>query len=292
MNYVDTYSEVKKHKPETLRSKIRKFVLDGLSLWDNIKGIEKELNMPKVQFLYIHHVFKDEELALEKLLKRLRKNHEFISYSEGVNKILEGKIDKPYICFSSDDGFKNNVRAAEILSRHNAKACFFINPSLIGNVSYHDIEKHCRVRLDFPPVEFLNWDEVEKIQRMGHEFGSHTMEHMNVANAEKQVFQEDCEKTYEILKKHCGEAKHFAFPYGRFFHFNQTAYETVFNTGFVSCATAERGCHVNHGKALSYKELYIRRDHVILDWNIDHVFHFLANNAKRASTNNNLFAGA
>ncbi len=289
MKYFDTYKEVKKLKPEGFRGKLRNYALNGLSIWDKFKGVELELNKPRVQFLYIHHVFKDEEIALERLLKKLSLNHEFLSYSESVTKIIEGKIDKPYVCISSDDGFKNNINAAEILNRYNVKACFFINPSIVGNTSFHEIEKHCKKRLNFPPLEFMSWSDIEKLQKMGHEIGSHTMEHINVAITEKSIFIDDCNKTFEILTKQCGEAKHFAFPYGRFFHFNEIGREIVFNSGFISCATAERGCHINHDRLLLKEELFIRRDHVILDWNIDHIFHFLANNSKTANTSNNLF---
>lgn len=289
MNYFDTYKEIKELKPEGMRAKLRKYALDGLSIWDKLTGIESYINKPRVQFLYIHHVFKDEEINLDKLLKKLSLNHEFISYSDGVTKILEGKIDKPYICISSDDGFKNNVRAAEILNKYNIKGCFFINPLALENKSFYDIENYCKSRLNFPPVEFMTWDEIEKIQAMGHEIGSHTMEHINVANTNPDVFIQDCEKTFKILQKQCGEIRHFAFPYGRFFHFNERAREIVFNTGFTSCASAERGCHINHDRTLLNDELCIRRDHVILDWKMDHIFHFLSNNAKKATISNNLF---
>lgn len=289
MKYIETYKEIKSLKPEGLRGKLRKYALNGLCLLDKLYGIQNALNKPRVQFLYIHHVFRDEEIALERLLKSLSLNHEFLSYSDSVTKILEGKIDKPYICISSDDGLKNNIRAAEILNKYNTRACFFINPAIVGNTSFHEIKTHCKNRLNFPPVEFMDWKDIEKIQKMGHEIGSHTMEHINVAATEKSIFIDDCYKSFEILTKQCGEAKHFAFPYGRFFHFNEIGRDTVFDSGFISCATAERGCHVTHDRLLLKEELYIRRDHIVLDWNLDHVFHFLANNSKRAKSINNLF---
>jgi peptidoglycan/xylan/chitin deacetylase (PgdA/CDA1 family) len=289
MKYFDNYHEIKKLKPPGLRGSLRNLALTGLSIADKLTGIEGHLNNPRVQFLYIHHVFKDEEVKLEALLKKLALHHQFISYSEGVDKILKGKIDRPYVCISSDDGFKNNVKAAEILNRYNASGCFFINPFIVEQQSFDKIEKYCKNRLNFPPVEFMDWRDIERLQNMGHEIGSHTMEHINVAITEKDVFIEDCKKTFDLLKKNTGEAKHFAFPYGRFFHFNEIGREIVFNTGFLSCASAERGCHINHDRLLLNQELCILRDHIILDWDIDHVFHFLAANSKKATPSNNLF---
>ena len=289
MNYFENYTEIKKLKPTGIRGKFRTLALNGLCILDKLNGIERYLNKPRVQFLYIHHIFKDEEKKLENLLKKLILNHTFISYSEGVNKTLEGKIDRPYICISSDDGFKNNLKAAQILNEYGAKACFFINPFIAEKKSFEEVEKYSKTRLNFPPVEFMNWKDIETLQNMGHEIGSHTMEHINIAITKKSEFIDDCNKTFQILQKKCGEAKHFAFPYGRFLHFNDIARESVFNAGFISCATAERGCHIPHEKILQSQHLCIRRDHVILDWNINHIFHFLSNNSRRATIENNFF---
>jgi peptidoglycan/xylan/chitin deacetylase (PgdA/CDA1 family) len=289
MKYFENYKDVKETKPTGLRGHIRNVALDGLAIFNQIQDPKQILEKPRVQFLYIHHVFKDEEHKLDALLKKLSLNHTFISYSDAVTKILENKIDKSYICISSDDGFKNNLAAAEIMNEYGAKGCFFINPSIIGNSSFIEIEKHCRTRLNFPPVEFMDWNDIEQLQKWGHEIGSHTMEHINVANSEKELFMEDCNKTFDILMEKCGDVKHFAFPYGRFFHFNEMGREVVFNSGFSSCATAERGCHINDVRTLAKEELCILRDHVVLDWNINHIIYFLINNSKHASFKNNLF---
>lgn len=289
IEYFDNYKKIKSLKKEGVRGNLRKYALDGLSLWDKLKGIEQDLNKPRIQFLYIHHVFGDEELNLARLLKKLSSQHEFLSYSDSVQKILKGEIDRPYVCISSDDGFKNNVKAAEILNEYNAKACFFINPFVVEPRSFDEVKNHCRNRLNFPPVEFMNWADIEKLLKMGHEIGSHTMEHINIAKTEEEVFIEDCNKTFEIIKRRCGEVKHFAFPYGRFFHFNENARKIVFESGFTSCASAERGCHINHSGPLAKQELCIRRDHVVLDWKMDHIFYFLAANSRKANTSLNLF---
>lgn len=289
MNYFEHYSQVKKYNPHGLRGQLRNAALTGLGLVDKLKGIERDLQRPRVQFLYIHHTFKDEEARLERLLERLAVHHSFISYSEAVERILERRIDRPYISISSDDGFKNNLRTAEIMDRHNAKGCFFINPSMIGETDFATIAQHCKDRLNFPPVEFMDWDEVMHLQQNGHEIGSHTMAHINVAGTPAATFVEDCARSYETLTKRCGAVHHFAFPYGRFFHFNDAARRAVFEAGFTSCATAERGCHINHGTTLKREELCILRDHVVLDWPIDHVLHFLARSSRNATPRNNLF---
>ena len=95
--------------------------------------------------------------------------------------------------------------------------------------------------------------------------------------------------SYEILNKRIGKVLHFAYPYGRFSHFNKQAFDLVFKAGFTSCATAERGCHVAADRKLNPNELLIRRDHVICDWNINHVLYFILNNSEKASDQTNLY---
>jgi len=283
--FISQFEELRKIKPKTLRSRVRDLALTGLSM----TASEKYLNKPRVQFLYIHHIFQDEEKRLEALLQKLSKQHTFISYSDAVEKIRTRTIDKPYITFSSDDGLKNNLRGAEIMNKYNAKACFFINPGIIGETNYAKLQQFCNGTLDFPTAEFLNWDDVGQLQKMGHEIGSHTMMHMNIAATNADLVASDLTQTYKILSEKCGPTKHFAFPYGRFFHFSSEGKKAVFNAGFATCASAERGCHVNPDSVVKLNDLCIRRDHTVLGWDLKHIMYFLINNAKNASVNNNFF---
>lgn len=287
--YTERYADVKAGEPGGLRAPLRSLALDLLAARDRLGGARELLRKPRVQFLYVHHVFRDEEDALRRLLAELAREHAFIPYAEGVERVLSGRIDRPYICFSSDDGFKNNRRAAAILEEFGATACFFINPAIVGSASYEEVARFCRDRLHLPPVEFMDWADIDALRERGHEIGSHTMGHADVAAMSRAAFAEDCQRIAEILRARCGEARHFAFPYGRFRNFHEEARQTVFGAGFRSCASAERGCHIAHGRPLEPQELCIRRDHVILDWKLGHVLYFLVRNARRARPENNLF---
>jgi len=95
-------------------------------------------------------------------------------------RLLSGTVDKPYIAWSSDDGFKNNAIAAEVLNNYGAKACFYINPETIGLSDKNKIKQFCDVKLKMPPIAFADWRDVELLLKQGHEIGSHTMAHDNV----------------------------------------------------------------------------------------------------------------
>ena len=187
-----------------MRGIAREIALSGLSLKTMVPLWSRSFAKPRVQFLYIHHVFDDEISSFDKLLEILSKNHTFISYSNAVNRILSNDIDKPYISISSDDGFRNNLKAAEILDKYGAKGCFFINPDTIGLRDFSSIQAFCKSRLHFPPTEFLTWDDVHDLMKRGHEIGSHTIGHINVADTPLVEVEKNIHESRRLLIEKCG----------------------------------------------------------------------------------------
>jgi len=286
--FLENYKDLKLPKKAIARELARKLVLDTVSLSYNLTGaINTSCKKPRIQFLYIHHIFKDEEALLRRLVEKLQEYHTFISHSEAVGRILNGNIDMPYVVVSSDDGLKNNLRAANILSEYDISACFFICPSIIGETDIEKVKAFSANRLHLPPVEFMNWNDVQKLQNQGHEIGGHTMSHVNLAKCEDPLLTEEIGNCYSEVKKHCGSAKHFAYPYGRYHHFTAKAKEIVFSSGFETCASAERGCHIASPGSIEKKDLFLRRDHIILTWPIEHILYFMARNAQKATIQNN-----
>ena len=115
------------------------------------------------------------------------------------------------------------------------------------------------------------------------------MSHINIAKSPWEEVKGEISQSYNVIKSYCGNVKHFAYPYGTFSDFTRDAKKLVFETGYQSCASAVRGCHIGNGTPLENDKLCIRRDHIILDWNINHCLHFLIRNAMKASVSNNFF---
>lgn len=132
IEFTKTFKEVKKYKSKNLRGLVRDLALNGLAIQTKFPNAKTIFEKPRIQFLYIHHVFDDEIKSFDTLLKLLSKHLSFISYSDAVNKILTGNIDKPYICISSDDGFKNNLTAVKIMEKYGAKGCFLLIQIRLG----------------------------------------------------------------------------------------------------------------------------------------------------------------
>lgn len=279
--YATRYRQVYPISPRRI---FRHAALSGLALLYKVAGqIPSVLQRERIQFLYLHHVFEDEEDSFRKLLELLLRNHHPISYSEAVERIWTGDIDKPYIVFSFDDGLKSCLRAARIMGEFGIRACFFLCVSMVGETDYYRIKEFCSSKLYQPPMEFLSWADVETLLHAGHEVGSHTMTHSNMAQLSMEQIQAEVVESYKLLTQRVRDVKHFSWPLGRFFHITPAAVRTVFNTGFKSCASAERGCHVIQVDRQKLEQLCIRRNNVIAKWPTDHILYFLAKSSRMAS---------
>ncbi|WP_282118126.1 polysaccharide deacetylase family protein [Maribacter aquivivus] len=284
---IDTYAQIKHNQNGKFRAAVRSSVLDLLSLKHKLLGDEEVLKTPRIQFLYFHHIFQDELKNFENLLEYLSKDHVFISHSEAVDRLLTDRVDKPYIAWSSDDGIQNNMLAAKALNKYGASCCFYINPASIGLTDVEKIKHFCREKLEMPPVAFLSWNEVELLQRQGHEIGNHTFKHDMVSQLTQEQFEEDFLKADTILTQKCGPIKHFAYTYGRFENFTKPAFKFVMNNGYQSCISASRGCHINGKGMLNKNKVFLRRDQIIADWNLSHIKHFLIKGVQELDYNTN-----
>jgi peptidoglycan/xylan/chitin deacetylase (PgdA/CDA1 family) len=284
---IDTYAQIKQGQNGKFRAGVRSSALDLLSLKHKIFGDEEDLKTPRVQFLYFHHIFKDELKNFERLLEFLAKDHVFISHSEAVHRLINDEIDKPYIAWSSDDGIQNNMLAAQALNKYDASCCFYINPASIGLTDITQIKKFCKEKLEMPPVAFLDWHEVEILLKQGHEIGNHTYKHDMVSKLTQTQFEEDFLKADAVLTEKCGPIKHFAYTYGKFEHFTKPAFDFVMNNGYDSCISASRGCHINgHGK-LDKNTVFLRRDQIIANWKLSHIEHFIIKGVHDLEYSNN-----
>ena len=66
------------------RDWFRRIALDALSICLGTSGFP---DAPRVQFVYFHHVFEDEEENLRQFLKYYSQHYTFISYSDGVSRV-------------------------------------------------------------------------------------------------------------------------------------------------------------------------------------------------------------
>jgi peptidoglycan/xylan/chitin deacetylase (PgdA/CDA1 family) len=128
-----------------------------------------------------------------------------------------------------------------------------------------------------PPLEFMDWDDVDALRTSGHEIGSHTIAHSRLSETRGALLGEEVAGSRAALAERVGEVRHFSWPFGLFEDFAPAAAAAVRAAGYDSCASAVRG---SHGGNESWP--CIRRDHVVAAWPLAHVRYLLARSARRA----------
>src|SRR3954453_18466394 len=268
-------------RPRDARSLARPVALAALSaLSADGRDPSRWPTEPRVHFVQLHHVFPDEEARFEAMLGELGKTHEFIGYSDAVQRVVSGDIDRAYMCFSFDDGLKNCVRAATLLEQHGASACFFVCPGIVGESDPELIDRFCRDQLDLPPVELMDWTDVDGLVARGHEIGGHTVTHPDLSQLSRDQVAEEIGGSFELLQSRLGEVQHFSWPFGVLPAFSPEAAACVFESGYGSCASSLRGCHVS-GAPVPESLPFLRRENVSASWPLGHTRYLLARSARQ-----------
>lgn len=283
-----TLADCRRSRPVSPRDHARGIALSGLATLAEMRGVvDSALARPRVQFVYLHHVFADEEEGFRRLLSELAGHHAFIGHSEAVERIRDGRIDRPYVSMSFDDGFADNERAARILEEFDARGCFFVCPGIVGERDPRRLAEFCANRLQFPATTpFLDWPQLERLLARGHEIGGHTMTHPDLGDTAADEAAAEIGNSYSALVEKLGAVRHFAWPRGRWENMTVAARDAVFASGYETCSSAVRGAHVAPASG-PLANLCLRRDHVFATWPLSHLRYLLMRNAVAASAATN-----
>ena len=220
-----------------------------------------------INFPYYHHVFDDERDGFARQLSFMAANGDFIGLDEAVAMLASGEpINGRYFCITFDDGFKNWItNAAPILADHKAKAAFFVVTGFIGSNVDEDREK----LLGFYEsgnllMEFLDWDDCRALGEAGHIVGSHTQNHVHLADLDEAGAWAEMKGSKETIEAELGRAcEHFCCPFGREnidFLPNRDP-DMARRVGYQSFLTTRRG---RNGPGAS--PMSISRDHLLAGW--------------------------
>lgn len=263
------------------RDRARHAALTALSKSYSALGrMERGLSRPRIQHLYLHHVFADEIEDFRKLLANLSRDHAFIGYSEALDRISTGAIDRPYLAFSFDDGLKSCLAASAVLREFDVSACFFVVGGMVGAHDHEQIARFCADRLAMPPTEFMSWGDLEQLRADGHEIGSHTMSHRRLSQLGPSEVEAELGESHALLTRRLGTVDHLAWPFGHFSDAPADIIDQGRAAGYISCASGERGVHLRQS---DLPTLLLLRDHVIASWPAFHIRYFMARNVERGS---------
>jgi peptidoglycan/xylan/chitin deacetylase (PgdA/CDA1 family) len=226
-----------------------------------------------VRIVHYHFVFDDELHEFQRQLQWLRSEFEPVSLSEAVTRLQRGDVSGNELVVTFDDGFRNQAaNAAPLLEEAGVSACFFLVTELVGAPSDRTAEI-CRRALHLPRlVEPMTWDDARGLLTRGHEVGSHTRTHPNLASLPPdELRRELADSRTELERRLERPVRHVSAPYGDARRFSPSVAAAAREAGYASCSSALRGVNVAGADVHA-----LRRDHVVASWPVRDVRYFLS----------------
>jgi peptidoglycan/xylan/chitin deacetylase (PgdA/CDA1 family) len=160
-----------------------------------------------------------------------------------LKEIVEGRIprnsNKPVIAVSFDDGYLDNYEnAAPVLLKHQVPCTFFISTEKIRDNKPFD---HDMRALGFG-LDNMNWSQVRRMHAWGLHFGSHTRNHVNLAEVSDDLALEELRGSLNDIREQLGQEQVFiAYPYGRKHHITARRIDMMKELGYEACFSAYGG---------------------------------------------------
>jgi peptidoglycan/xylan/chitin deacetylase (PgdA/CDA1 family) len=141
-----------------------------------------------------------------------------------------GTIPHKSVMLSVDDGYRAGAEGAAHFERYGFHGVFFINPG-------------CLARGDKAAKTFLRASELKGLEARGHDIGSHSLTHPNLAKvpegmdlaAYRVLLQKELVHARELLEKELGHPiSDLAWPYGAY---NNTLLRVAEAAGYHQCYT-------------------------------------------------------
>ena len=178
------------------------------------------------KILMFHNIEKKNFLRLEKILKELKKNYNFIN-PKNLNKIN----NNGNILLTFDDGFLSNYFfAKKVLNKLNIKGIFFIVTDLVDKKNKKEIISKIIDKKYLKNQKFLEKKHLNQLIKMGHSIGAHGKSHLRLSqiNDYKKLREEIVTPKITIMKKFKFKTNFFAFPYGDIKSINKKSINIIF----------------------------------------------------------------
>ncbi len=153
------------------------------------------------------------------------------------------------VILSFDDGYRNVLdNALEILTRHRFRAIQFIVADLIGGRNEWDV-----VNGDVPEP-LMDAAQIRAWLQAGHEIGSHSLTHRNLAKLKPADAREQIFASKKKLEDLFGvPIRHFCYPHGKW---TPAVRDLVREAGYATACTTEFGVNTSATPRYELKRIF------------------------------------
>jgi peptidoglycan/xylan/chitin deacetylase (PgdA/CDA1 family) len=160
-----------------------------------------------------------------------------VSASELVDCLERGDDISGKLVITFDDGYADNVAAAETMRRYGLNGCFFVTTDYIGT----DRDGPWDV-VEGRRSWWMDWDDARKLIAMGCEIGSHTATHVDLGVVGGETAVREIRESRDTLEAELGRpVAHFGYPYGGRVNMTAENVRAVRAAGYRTCMSAYGG---------------------------------------------------
>lgn len=171
---------------------------------------------------------------LEQTIKDYKqKGFRFVSIDDVCTILEKGKVDKPFVCLTFDDGYRDNyTNALSILKKEQVPFAIYITTGFVDNKQ--SMWWYPNERLGLSRDELLNLD-AEPLCTIG----AHTITHPKLENLSAQEQRVEIKPSKQELESLLGHSvDHFSYPHGSY---NEDTIAIVKECGFRTALMAWGG---------------------------------------------------
>lgn len=185
----------------------------------------------------------------------IAKNCNVVSLKDIVeNRIPQNSI-KPVVAVSFDDGYLDNFEnAAPILLKYQVPCTFFVSTEKIrlNKPFEHDFKS-----LGFG-LDNMSWQQIRTMRDWGFHFGSHTMNHVNLADINDEDALFELTGSLNQIRENLEQKQvYIAYPFGGKHHITRSRIKMIKEVGYQACFSAYGGLNGNHMDLFNIKRIGI-----------------------------------
>ncbi len=168
-----------------------------------------------------------------------------VSAADLIDRIERADDLSGRLVITFDDGYADNVAAAEVMRRHELPGCFFIATDFIGTErdGWWDVEQGHR-------SHWMSWDDVRGLDARGFEIGAHTRQHVDLGTVSGAAARDEIVGSKQTAEAKLGhEVDLFCYPFGGKTNMTDENLEIIRAAGFRCCMSAYGG-YVSHDSDL------------------------------------------
>jgi peptidoglycan/xylan/chitin deacetylase (PgdA/CDA1 family) len=205
----------------------------------------------------------------------MRRRYRVVPLADVFRGLRDGIAPSPRtVAITFDDSYADNLPAAEVLHEHGLPATFFVPTDYIGTERSFPWDAH------LPQLRNLSWADVRRIAALGHDIGSHTASHPDLAKLSLDETRDELVRSKAVIEDQIGRpVRYLAYPFGSRDHFRSEQLPLVYEAGYEGCVSAVHGfveegmqgrilprAAVPNFRSLPHLEVHLHR---CLDWIYD-----------------------